>query len=84
MILIPAGVAPFPGATTGAGGRMRDVQSTGRGAHVIAGTAGYCFGNLHIPGKNTVVGLLYASEDSSFSDAKFSFLISKWRCFFYL
>ena len=32
---------------------MRDVQSTGRGAHVIAGTAGYCFGNLHIPGENT-------------------------------
>ena len=38
---------------------MRDVQSTGRGAHVIAGTAGYCFGNLHIPGECTGVGLLY-------------------------
>ncbi|KAG8433500.1 hypothetical protein GDO86_017692 [Hymenochirus boettgeri] len=46
----PTGVAPFSGATTGTGGRIRDVQSTGRGAHVIAGTAGYCFGNLHIPG----------------------------------
>ncbi|XP_048244278.1 phosphoribosylformylglycinamidine synthase-like [Haliotis rufescens] len=46
----PTGVAPFPGATTGTGGRIRDVQSTGRGAHVVAGTAGYCFGNLHIPG----------------------------------
>ena len=45
-----AGVAPFPGATTGTGGRIRDVQATGRGAHVIAGTAGYSFGNLHIPG----------------------------------
>jgi len=42
-------VAPFPGATTGTGGRIRDVQATGRGAHVIAGTAGYSFGNLHIP-----------------------------------
>lgn len=44
-------VAPFPGATTGTGGRIRDVQAAGRGAHVIAGTAGYCFGNLNIPGK---------------------------------
>ncbi|XP_032942555.1 phosphoribosylformylglycinamidine synthase-like, partial [Catharus ustulatus] len=46
----PTAVAPFSGATTGTGGRIRDVQSTGRGAHVIAGTAGYCFGNLLIPG----------------------------------
>lgn len=44
------GVAPFSGATTGTGGRIRDVQSAGQGGHVIAGTAGYCFGNLHIPG----------------------------------
>ncbi|KAK3099370.1 hypothetical protein FSP39_003403 [Pinctada imbricata] len=43
-------VAPFPGATTGTGGRIRDVQSAGRGAHVVAGTAGYSFGNLRIPG----------------------------------
>jgi len=42
----PTGVAPFPGAATGTGGRIRDVQATGRGAHVIAGTAGYSFGNL--------------------------------------
>ncbi|CAJ1060051.1 phosphoribosylformylglycinamidine synthase [Xyrichtys novacula] len=48
----PTGVAPFSGATTGTGGRIRDVQSAGRGGHVIAGTAGYCFGNLHIPGYN--------------------------------
>ncbi|KAM9435319.1 phosphoribosylformylglycinamidine synthase [Clarias gariepinus] len=46
----PTGVAPFSGATTGTGGRIRDVQSAGQGGHVIAGTAGYCFGNLHIPG----------------------------------
>lgn len=45
------GVAPFSGATTGTGGRIRDVQAAGRGAHVVAGTAGYCFGNLHIPGE---------------------------------
>ena len=46
----PTGVAPFPGAETGTGGRIRDVQGTGRGAFVIAGTAAYCVGNLHIPG----------------------------------
>ncbi|XP_077983888.1 phosphoribosylformylglycinamidine synthase-like [Glandiceps talaboti] len=45
----PTGVAPFSGATTGTGGRIRDVQAAGRGAHVVAGTAGYSFGNLHIP-----------------------------------
>ena len=46
----PTGVAPFPGAETGTGGRIRDVQGTGRGGTVMAGTAGYCVGNLHIPG----------------------------------
>ncbi|KGO34863.1 phosphoribosylformylglycinamidine synthase [Desulfobulbus sp. Tol-SR] len=46
----PTGVAPFPGAETGTGGRIRDVQGTGRGGFVVAGTAGYCVGNLHIPG----------------------------------
>lgn len=46
----PSGVAPFPGAETGTGGRIRDVQATGRGALVIAGTAAYCVGNLLIPG----------------------------------
>jgi phosphoribosylformylglycinamidine synthase len=46
----PSGVAPFPGAETGTGGRIRDVQATGRGALVVAGTAGYCVGNLRLPG----------------------------------
>ncbi|MGB5292627.1 MAG: AIR synthase-related protein, partial [Lysobacterales bacterium] len=46
----PTGVAPFPGAETGTGGRIRDVQGTGRGAFVVAGTAGYCVGSLKIPG----------------------------------
>jgi len=46
----PSGIAPFPGAETGTGGRIRDVEATGRGGLVVAGTAGYCTGNLHIPG----------------------------------
>lgn len=33
----------------GTGGRIRDVEAAGRGAHVVAGTAGYCFGNLLLP-----------------------------------
>ncbi|KAL1505862.1 hypothetical protein ABEB36_005322 [Hypothenemus hampei] len=45
----PTGVAPFSGATTGTGGRIRDVQCVGRGGYCIAGTAGYSVGNLHIP-----------------------------------
>ncbi|KAK8811334.1 hypothetical protein WA158_003068 [Blastocystis sp. Blastoise] len=46
----PSGVAPFNGAETGTGGRIRDVQATGIGANVMAGTAGYSVGQLHIPG----------------------------------
>jgi phosphoribosylformylglycinamidine synthase len=45
----PTGIAPFPGAETGIGGRIRDVHATGRGSLVIAGTAGYSVGNLFIP-----------------------------------
>ncbi len=46
----PSGVAPFPGAETGTGGRIRDVQATGTGGLVVAGTSAYCVGNLGIPG----------------------------------
>ena len=45
----PTGVAPFSGAATGVGGRIRDNQALGRGAHVVAGIAGYCVGNLYMP-----------------------------------
>ncbi len=46
----PSGVAPFPGAETGTGGRIRDTHATGRGSLVVAATAAYCVGNLRIPG----------------------------------
>lgn len=46
----PTGVAPFPGAETGAGGRIRDTAATGTGSLVVAGTAGYSVGNLSVPG----------------------------------
>ena len=57
----PTGVAPFPGAETGTGGRIRDVQATGTGGLVVAGTAAYCVGNLRIPGYDL------PWEDPSFS-----------------
>ena len=46
----PCAVAPYPGAETGAGGRIRDTHATGRGSLVQAATAGYCVGNLRIEG----------------------------------
>ncbi|XP_071692127.1 probable phosphoribosylformylglycinamidine synthase, chloroplastic/mitochondrial [Rutidosis leptorrhynchoides] len=56
----PCAVAPYPGAETGAGGRIRDTHATGRGSFVVASTSGYCVGNLNIEGA-------YAPwEDASF------------------
>ncbi|XP_072965715.1 probable phosphoribosylformylglycinamidine synthase, chloroplastic/mitochondrial [Typha angustifolia] len=56
----PCAVAPYPGAETGAGGRIRDTHATGRGSFVVASTAGYCVGNLRMEGS-------YAPwEDTSF------------------
>ncbi|KAK3018909.1 hypothetical protein RJ639_005114 [Escallonia herrerae] len=46
----PCAVAPYPGAETGAGGRIRDTHATGRGSFVVASTAGYCVGNLNMEG----------------------------------
>lgn len=40
----PTGIAPFEGANTGTGGRIRDTQCIGRGGRFVAGTAGYCVG----------------------------------------
>ncbi len=46
----PTGKAPYPGAATGTGGRIRDNLSVGRGGLMgVAGTA-YSTGNLRIPG----------------------------------
>ena len=46
----PLGVALFPGAETGMGGRIRDVQATGTGAKVTVSTVGYWVSALNIPG----------------------------------
>jgi len=47
----PTGIAPFFGAETGTGGRIRDnVVGSGRGGVPGVGLAGYCVGSLFIPG----------------------------------
>ncbi|MDP1760575.1 MAG: AIR synthase-related protein, partial [Candidatus Woesebacteria bacterium] len=46
----PTFIAPFPGAQTGTGGRIRDNSAVGRGGIVGIGVAGYFVGNLFIPG----------------------------------
>lgn len=46
----PTFVAPFSGAETGSGGRIRDNSAVGRGGVVGIGVAGYFVGNLFIPG----------------------------------
>ena len=43
----PTGISPFPGAATGVGGRIRDTICVGKGGDIIAGTAGYCVGNIY-------------------------------------
>ena len=48
MHTLPSGVAPFPGAETGTGGRIRDVLVMN--AKVTASTVGYSVGALNIPG----------------------------------
>nr|WP_043705086.1 phosphoribosylformylglycinamidine synthase [Leptothrix cholodnii] len=46
----PTAISPFPGASTGSGGEIRDEGSTGRGSKPKAGLAGFSVSNLHLPG----------------------------------
>jgi phosphoribosylformylglycinamidine synthase len=46
----PTAISPFPGASTGAGGEIRDEGATGRGAKPKAGLAGFSVSNLRLPG----------------------------------
>ena len=45
----PTAIAPFPGASTGSGGEIRDEGATGRGAKPKAGLTGFSVSNLHLP-----------------------------------
>ncbi|RTL43916.1 MAG: phosphoribosylformylglycinamidine synthase [Burkholderiales bacterium] len=46
----PTAISPHPGASTGAGGEIRDEGATGRGSKPKAGLTGFSVSNLHLPG----------------------------------
>ncbi len=46
----PTAISPFPGASTGSGGEIRDEGATGLGAKPKAGLVGFSVSNLLIPG----------------------------------
>jgi phosphoribosylformylglycinamidine synthase len=48
----PTAISPHAGASTGAGGEIRDEGATGRGAKPKAGLTGFSVSNLHLPGTN--------------------------------
>lgn len=45
----PTAISPFPGASTGAGGEIRDEGATGRGAKPKAGLTGFSVSSLMLP-----------------------------------
>ncbi|WP_028916484.1 phosphoribosylformylglycinamidine synthase [Pseudoxanthomonas sp. J35] len=45
----PTAISPFPGASTGAGGEIRDEGATGRGGKPKAGLTGFTVSHLRIP-----------------------------------
>jgi len=45
----PTAIAPFPGASTGAGGEIRDEGATGRGSKPKAGLTGFTVSHLRFP-----------------------------------
>src|SRR5450830_1671293 len=45
----PTAISPFQGASTGAGGEIRDEGATGRGAKPKAGLTGFTVSNLYLP-----------------------------------
>ena len=45
----PTGISPYPGASTGAGGEIRDEGATGRGARPKAGLTGFSVSHWRLP-----------------------------------
>ena len=45
----PTAISPFPGASTGSGGEIRDEGATGRGARPKAGLCGFTVSSLQLP-----------------------------------
>ena len=67
----PTAISPFPGASTGAGGEIRDEGATGRGAKPKAGLTGFTVSNLMLPDANQAwenaadVTLVASSKDAA-------------------
>ena len=61
----PTGIAPFQGATTGIGGRIRDNIAIGRGGNIVAGTAGYCVGEIDTINQNKAYKILTEASDGA-------------------
>jgi phosphoribosylformylglycinamidine synthase len=66
----PTGICPFPGAATGAGGRIRDTVSIGKGGMFLSGFIGYYVGDLkgglhEYPYKTPMEILIEASNGAS-------------------
>ena len=62
----PTGVAPFQGAETGVGGRIRDTQAIGKGGIPLCGLAGYCVADFKSSGgKHSAVDILYKASDGA-------------------
>ncbi|MFA5051234.1 MAG: phosphoribosylformylglycinamidine synthase [Patescibacteria group bacterium] len=56
--------SPYAGAATKIGGRIRDTTAGGQGSLIGFGTAGYCVGNLFIPGYK-IAGEVVGGEPSN-------------------
>ncbi len=50
----PTAISPFPGASTGAGGEIRDEGATGIGGKPKAGLSGFSVSHLHIPNQSMI------------------------------
>ena len=67
----PTSICPFPGATTGTGGRIRDTVSVGKGGSILSGFCGYYVGDCSAkdrasyPYKLPITTLIEASNGCS-------------------
>ena len=59
----PTAIAPYPGASTGSGGEIRDEGAVGCGARPKAGLVGFSVSNLHVPGLEQPWEQVYGKPD---------------------
>ncbi|MEG3641194.1 phosphoribosylformylglycinamidine synthase [Magnetococcus sp. PR-3] len=59
----PTAISPYPGASTGSGGEIRDEGATGRGSSPKAGLTGFSVSNLNLPGAVRPWELPYGKPD---------------------